>query len=71
MLLFPAGLAQRLREIAQQQGDVAEYAGEQVVEAAPTVAMSGGEQEPEPDLDADVQRIVDSGRLPSPQVRIQ
>jgi hypothetical protein len=35
------------------------------------LAKSGEEQEPEPDLDEDVRRIVDSGQLPSPQVRAQ
>jgi hypothetical protein len=71
MLLSPAGQAQRLRKLAQQHGDRAEDTGDQIAEAAPTVAKPGEEQEPEPDLDADKQRIVDSGRLPSPQGRAQ
>jgi hypothetical protein len=35
-LLSPAGQAQRLRELAQQQGDKMEDTGDQVAEAAPT-----------------------------------
>jgi hypothetical protein len=46
--------------------------GDQAEEAAPAVTKSGEKQEPEPGLDDDVlQRIVDSGLLPSPQVRAQ
>jgi hypothetical protein len=70
-LLSPAGQAQSLRELAQQQDERLAESGDQAEEAAPTATKSGEEQEPEPDLEDDVQRIFDGGLLPSPQVRAQ
>jgi hypothetical protein len=67
--MSPEQQAQRLREIAQQHDDGTDNTGEQIVEAAPIVAVPDGEQVPEPDLDADARRIVMSSRLPSPLTR--